>query len=318
MNRRWTFLFGLALIATARPLAAEWISGGVSLNVTTSLMGESSRWIEYDCTGFVECAFGNSFTGTHMINDGASGTVASKNFSGGIGRYTGTLSAAAVYSHCYIAHLTVEGINGTSNRYSSATKCAPAPPPPPPSDSGDPNGGCDANCSPIVINRSNGPWQFSGTGDPVTFDIDANGRLDRITWTGRGEPLAFLALDRNRNGIIDDGAELFGTATPLQSGQPASNGFEVLREADQNHDGVVDATDSIWNELLLWSDTNHDGVSQPTELVRIMKTDIVALSTAYHATGRTDRSDNAFRFMSVLRSTGGQRPYYDVFFSAVK
>ena len=183
--------------------------------------------------------------------------------------------------------------------------------PPPPENSGDPEGGCDQNCTPILINLSEGPWRLSGTDDPVLFDIDANGRRNRITWTGRGEPLAFLALDRNGNGAIDNGAELFGTATP---GGEASNGFEALAYFDANGDGVVDATDPVWSDLLLWVDADHDGVSQPSEIGSIAASHILALATDYREAARMDADGNAFRFMSLLRLARGQRAYYDVVF----
>lgn len=183
--------------------------------------------------------------------------------------------------------------------------------------SGDPNGGCDANCSPILINLAGGPWRLSGADDPVLFDIDADGYANRITWTGRGEPLSFLAIDLNENGAVDDGSELFGTATLLASGDRAPNGFEVLKELDANRDGFIDASDPVWTRLLLWNDLDHDGHSQPVEIKAITQSGIAALRTDYHESGRIDADANAFRYMSVLQAENGQRPYYDVFFRSV-
>jgi hypothetical protein len=189
----------------------------------------------------------------------------------------------------------------------------------------DPQDACDGltgygnPCSPIVINLSDGPWKLTGPDAPVLFDIDADGVRNRITWTGRGEPLGFLALDRNDNGLVDSGSELFGTSTVLRNGVRARNGFDALREFDSNGDGVIDAGDHIWSELLLWVDANHDGVSQQHEIAALRThADIVALGTVYGLVQRRDCFGNTFRYMSRLRLKHGFRPYYDIFFVPVQ
>jgi len=200
------------------------------------------------------------------------------------------------------------------------------PPPPPPDPGHDPNSvvdnsGCPAyqNCnSPIIINLSNGPYQLSGTNQPVSFDIDANGTLNRISWTAAGAPMAFLALDRNGNGIINSGAELFGNHTPLPHGV-AANGFDALAQYDTNGDGVIDASDPIWSSLLLWTDLNHDGISQRSELALLSGSTVTAIGLDYHWTGRRDEWGNAFRYESRVWIDSGRRhptprPVYDVYF----
>ena len=72
--------------------------------------------------------------------------------------------------------------------------------------------------------------------------------------------------DRDRDGAIGSGEELFGSATPLRSGGRAANGFDALRELDENRDGRVDAADPRFAELLVWSDGNGDRVSGAAEL----------------------------------------------------
>jgi hypothetical protein len=162
-------------------------------------------------------------------------------------------------------------------------------------------------------------YQLSGRNDPVLFDIDATGRPIRIAWTAAGAPMAFLAVDRNQNGKIEDGAELFGNHTPMPSGATASNGFEGLAQYDSNHDGIIDVNDPIWPSLLLWADLNHDGISQPAELMSVSESTVVAISLDYHWTGRRDPSGNSFRYESrVWMSHGAGRatpkPVYDIFF----
>lgn len=192
------------------------------------------------------------------------------------------------------------------------------------------NGGCGYSCqegrgadSPIVINFENGGYRLTGTNAPVLFDIDATGHAFWIGWTAAGTSEAFLALDRDGDGAITSGAEMFGNATPLESGQRAANGFDALAEFDDNHDGVIDSRDTIWSSLLLWTDLNHDGVSQPSELRPLNGSSVLAISLAYHWTGRRDPSGNTFRYQSqvwIVNSAGhaAARPLYDIFFAPLQ
>jgi hypothetical protein len=107
------------------------------------------------------------------------------------------------------------------------------------------------DCSPIVINFEGG-YELTGVNDPVLFDIKGTGAPVLIGWTAAGSDEAFLWLDRNGNGAVDGGSELFGTATRLINGDRASNGFEALRELDSNSDSLIDVRDATWGALGLW------------------------------------------------------------------
>ncbi len=102
-----------------------------------------------------------------------------------------------------------------------------------------------AKTDPTVLDLDGNGVRVSGIADGAVFDIDADGHLDRTHWVTPGDVL--LALDRNRNGRIDDGSELFGD----QRG--AVNGFEELRKLDGNHDGVMDAQDGAFGDLVVLS-----------------------------------------------------------------
>jgi len=168
--------------------------------------------------------------------------------------------------------------------------------------------------SPIVVNLAAGPYVLSGASDTVLFDMDADGVRDRTTWTVAGEPNGFLAFDRNHNGVIDDGSELFGDHTPLSNGAHAPNGFEALREFDTTRDGVVDDRDAGWDRLLVWTDANHDGVSQPAELRHPSAWGLTAIQVDYHWTGRRDRYGNIFRYEGLVRFGSAMRSCYDIYF----
>lgn len=220
---------------------------------------------------------------------------------------------------CLIEQFDLGAFKGTNCVSSNADLgCPPPPPPPPPpaepADKCDGQTGMGQPCSPLVINLDNGPFELSGAESPVEFDITADGWPNRITWTKGGVALAFLAKDRNGNGRIDDGSELFGNFTKLCTGTSAENGFEALREFDTNDDGLVDSNDDAWPTLLLWIDTNHDGVSQVAELSTLPHSDVMAIETNYHWSGRRDHAGNIFRFQSQVHMTRGMTPVYDVYF----
>lgn len=178
----------------------------------------------------------------------------------------------------------------------------------------DPLGNCDRPESPLMLKLSEGPWRLTGLEDPVQFDISADGHMDIMGWTYPGSDVGFLALDRNGNGTIDDGSELFGTATPLPDGTRASDGFIALAQYDENRDGVIDKSDRIWNSLLLWIDRNHDGISQPGELTAISASPVTTIGLANHWTGRHDTSGNLFRYEGVARIGERTQNFYDIYY----
>ena len=100
----------------------------------------------------------------------------------------------------------------------------------------------------------------------VLFDIDADGKLDCVAWPELGAPLAFLALDRNRNRLIDSGSELFGEQTIPD----VPDGFTALEKiAPTNGDGAITREDEVYSQLLLWRDLNRNGISEPGELTQV-------------------------------------------------
>jgi hypothetical protein len=94
---------------------------------------------------------------------------------------------------------------------------------------------------------------------------------------------AWLALDRDGNGLIDSGRELFGvdtllTGTPGVDAVYASTGFEALRTLDTNADNVFNASDAGFTQVRLWQDANQDGVSQAGELFTLAAKGIASIS----------------------------------------
>jgi hypothetical protein len=134
--------------------------------------------------------------------------------------------------------------------------------------------------------------------------------------------VGFLVLDRNENGVIDDGSELFGTSTSRPNGLPAGNGFQILADLDADSgapDGKIDASDAVFAKLRLWIDSNHNGYSEGEELLTMQGAGITALNTAYRSGRYVDEHGNRFRFVGTLeiRTPKGRERrdvMWDVFF----
>lgn len=174
----------------------------------------------------------------------------------------------------------------------------------------------DVGCltSPIIIDIAGNGFRLTGLSDPTLFDFDANGLPLTMGWTGRGEDDAFLVLDRNGDGEITTGQELFGNNTPLPDGSLAANGFAALAADDANGDGYIDHADGVYRQLRVWQDVNHNGVSEGGELRSLPSVGVTRISLDYKESRRQDGDGNTFRYRSKVTSADGRERYtYDVF-----
>ena len=123
--------------------------------------------------------------------------------------------------------------------------------------------------SPLVVDLDGDGVELYALGDYGSFfDLDGDGQAQLTGWVSPDDGL--LALDVNGNGRIDDITELFGSAD--------TDGFKVLAQYDGNSDGVIDANDAVFENLLIWTDVNSDGVSQASELHSLSDYDIASIS----------------------------------------
>ena len=125
---------------------------------------------------------------------------------------------------------------------------------------------------PLVLDLNGNGVQLTSYRDGARFDLLGNGRAVNTAFVTGGD--AFLAIDRNGNGVIDSGKELFGD----QNG--ARNGFEELRKLDVDGNGVIDRRDPDFHRLLLWRD-NGNGITEPGELISLAEAGIESISLNY-------------------------------------
>jgi hypothetical protein len=166
--------------------------------------------------------------------------------------------------------------------------------------------------SPVILDLNGDGIQTLGLSSGVAFDLSATGQKANVGWVSPGDGL--LVLDRNHNGVIDDGSELFGTSTLLPDGTRAANGYAALKAMDSNGDGVISNKDAGWADLKIWRDTNSDGVSQQGELVSLDSLGITKLNLAASPTSVMDNGNWIGMVSSFETADGKTHDMADVWF----
>lgn len=140
---------------------------------------------------------------------------------------------------------------------------------------------------PLVINTGSGIASISD--QKFKFDLDVDGEEEWISMPTRGS--GFLALDKNGDGVINDGSELFGT----ESG----DGFGDLSQYDSDGNGWIDENDEIWDKLKVWyKDENGNDV-----LMNLLDADVGAIYLG-SANTQFGLMGSGFNMDGYIRSTG--------------
>ncbi|MEO8505365.1 MAG: hypothetical protein ABI609_15825 [Acidobacteriota bacterium] len=308
----------IALLGHAAPLSAA----GCVANAYISQVLNEQLFVAYNSTEYLDSGQQDTtsvVSATSRVYQNSFSLVATDGTAEANGYTAHEYYIPHLYNRCYTNEVTSIAYlrdNSTRSCYAiSAPECIGRPPKPP----------LD-NC-PIVLDLGMNGLRLSGPSPAVTFDIHADGHPIPIAWTAANSDDAFLVLDRNGNGVVDDGTELFGYATPLASGAPAQVGFLALAEYDTlalggNQDGVIDARDAVFAHLTVWRDLNRNGITDSGELRPLSSTPVKTIGTRYVTSNLTDGYGNAFRYVgwtTVLRpgtATATPWPAYDVIFAS--
>jgi hypothetical protein len=145
----------------------------------------------------------------------------------------------------------------------------------------------DALIDPLMINFNGAAAQLSN--QKFQFDLNIDGILDSISVPAKGS--GFLAYDKNGDGIINDGSELFGPSS--------GNGFSELAAYDDDKNGWIDENDSVFKDLRIWEkDENGDDTISP-----LLQRNVGAIYTGNASTNYT-MLDNSNSVNGVLRQSG--------------
>lgn len=156
------------------------------------------------------------------------------------------------------------------------------------------------NTDPVVLDGS-GDGVRVGVGQ-VDFDLDADGVAERLPWVSPTDPL--LVMDRNGDGRISNGAELFTLTAGSGGVRPA------LATLDSNGDGKLDAADEHWSELRLWADRNQDAYASTGELSSLA--DLGVRSIALAPVSGTVAGQSNVKGVIATYTNGSTRTLWDI------
>jgi hypothetical protein len=167
--------------------------------------------------------------------------------------------------------------------------------------------------SPIVLDLDGNGVHTTSASQGVMFDLNGTGNAQKVGWVGAGDGL--LVMDRNHDGKINDGTELFGVATKNADGTRAGNGFAAMANEDTNHDGKLSAADAHFNDLRVWVDANHDGKTDAGELKGLVELGISSINLNYTTGTQVDNGNLLGMVSSYTTTDGAQHAVADVWFS---
>jgi hypothetical protein len=166
--------------------------------------------------------------------------------------------------------------------------------------------------SPIVIDLNNDGKFSVSVDNGVRFDMKSSGSLLKTGWVNANDGL--LARDLNGDGLINNGAELFGDSTKLPNGKSAADGFAALSMLDANHDGMINAKDTSWKDLKIWIDRNSDGHTDTGELVSLDSTGIISLKLGAKSSSAIENGNKIGLVSSYTHADGSSGTMADVWF----
>uniref|UniRef100_UPI002609BFB5 calcium-binding protein n=1 Tax=uncultured Campylobacter sp. TaxID=218934 RepID=UPI002609BFB5 len=182
-------------------------------------------------------------------------------------------------------------------------------------DDRDPNEDLPETYDPIVIDFNKNGVTSTRLDNTVYFDHDNNGFAEATAWIEKDDGL--LALDKNNNGKIDNGNELFGNHTISNTAygytdKKATNGYEALKAYDLNGDNAIDEKDEIFNKLKIWKDKNSNGITDEGELSSLVDNNIKSIDLNYKEIAINENSNTVKQSSKVTLKDGSTLDANDV------
>lgn len=146
-----------------------------------------------------------------------------------------------------------------------------------------------AHVSPLILDLDADGINTISFKKGVNFDINGDSRLEQTGWIDGKD--GFLVLDVNKDGIINDGSELFGQGTNLSNGMKANTGYEALSQYDTNKDNLIDTNDHIFESLQVWVDENVDAITTKDELFTLSQLGIKSISLDFENSDITNNEN---------------------------
>jgi hypothetical protein len=170
--------------------------------------------------------------------------------------------------------------------------------------------------TPIVLDLNGDGVKTQSIGAGVKFDLFATGNQVNTGWVSNSDGL--LVLDRNHDGKVNDGSELFGSSTTLADGSKAADGYQALKELDSNGDGVINQGDAAFADLKVWVDANSDGITEGGELKSLADLKITSISANADVNLSKDNGNLIGLTSSYQTADGASHAAADVWFVADK
>lgn len=168
--------------------------------------------------------------------------------------------------------------------------------------------------SPLILDLDHDSIETLSTSQAIHFDHDGNRFAETTGWVAPDDGL--LVWDRNGNGVIDDGSELFGNYASDASGSRAANGFIALAALDDNHDGKIDAADAAFSQLRVWKNADSNATVSNGELLTLDAAGVQSLNLAYVGQSLTDAQGNQLlQTGSYVGSDGATHAMVDAWFA---
>ena len=177
-------------------------------------------------------------------------------------------------------------------------------------------GSQDLSLPPVALDlNGNGITSTPLDNSQAYFDYINDGRRNKTAWIEKGDGI--LAVDINKDGIINNSFELFGSNSKLKNGTYAKDGVQALKEFDSDNNGVIDERDERFGELLLWQD-NGDGKCGKDEVKSLKELGISSISLKTTEDTQSENGNKITASGEFRRSDGSSGIVRDVWFETSK